>query len=150
MYKHQCGFLKGNSTEHALLQIHNTVGQALNKNKYCVGVFLDFEKAFDVVPHDILLKKLKKLGVSDTALAWFASYLSNRTQKGTTSENALLNDISVFQGTSLWPVLFLCFINYLPLATELLSVLYAYDTSGLNSDHDLLTLLTRVSMELNY
>jgi len=153
MYKHQYGFLKGKSTEHALIQILNTVGQALNENKYCVGIFLDLKKAFDVVPHDILLKKLKKLGLSDTALAWFTSYLSNRTQRvdinGTTSDSASLNDLSVFQGTSLGPVLFLCFINDLPLATELFSVLYADDTTGLDSDSDLQTLLTRVGVELN-
>jgi hypothetical protein len=153
MYKHQYGFLKGRSTEHALTQILNTVGQALNENKYCVGVFLDLKKAFDVVPHDILLKKLTKLGVSDAALTWFASYLSNRTQKvdinGTTSDSTLLDELSVFQGTSLGPILFLCFINDLPLATDLFSVLYADDTTGLDSDSDLQTLLTRVSMELN-
>jgi hypothetical protein len=55
MYKHQYGFLKGGSTEHTLTQILNTVGQALNEKKYCVGFFLDL----DEVPHDILLKKLK-------------------------------------------------------------------------------------------
>ncbi len=46
-------------------------------------------------------------------------------------------------------MLFLCFINDLPLATELFSVLYADDTTGLDSDSDLQTLLTRVGTELN-
>jgi methylaspartate ammonia-lyase len=145
-------FLKGKSTEHALLHITNKIGQALNENKYCVGVFLDLKKAFDVVPHSILLKKLEKLGITGTALAWFESYLSNRTQKvdinGHLSETALLDALSVFQGTSLGPILFLCFINDLPRATDLFSILYADDTTGLDSDTDLQTLMTRVSMEL--
>jgi methylaspartate ammonia-lyase len=39
------------------------------------------KKAFDVVPHNILLNKLKKIGITGNALHWFASYLSSRTQK---------------------------------------------------------------------
>jgi hypothetical protein len=123
-----------------------------NENKYCVGIFLDLKKAFDVIPHSILLKKLEKLGITGTALAWFESYLSNRTQKvdinGHLSETALLDALSVFQGTSLGPILFLCFINDPPRATDLFSILYADDTTGLDSDSDLQTLMTRVSMEL--
>ncbi len=48
---------------------------SLNENKYCIGIFLDLKKAFDTVPHDLLLKKLQKLGISGTALKWFSSYL---------------------------------------------------------------------------
>jgi hypothetical protein len=79
-----------------------------------VGIFLDLKKAFDVVPHSTLLKKLEKLGITGTALAWFKSYLSNRMQKvdinGNLSDTAYLDDLSVFQGTSLGPILFLCFL----------------------------------------
>jgi hypothetical protein len=140
----------GKSTEHALMHILNTVGQALNENKYCAGVFLDLKNAFDVFPHNILLKKLKKLGLSEMVIAWFSIYLSNRTQRvdinGNISDSTTLEPLSVFQGTSLGPILFLCFINDLPRATELLAFLYTDDTTGLDSDFDLLTLLTRVSM----
>jgi hypothetical protein len=52
------GFLKGRSTEHNLLQLINNIGQAINEDKYCIGLFLDLKKAFDVVPHNILINKL--------------------------------------------------------------------------------------------
>jgi hypothetical protein len=80
------------------------------------------------------------MGIIGTELLWFSNYLSNRTQRvevnGTLSESAAL-DMSVFQGTILGPTLFSCFINDLPNCTELLTVLYADDTTGLDSDSDL-------------
>ena len=67
---------------------------------------------------------------------------------GQLSDPAHLEALSVFQGTSLGPVLFLCFINDFPRATDLFTVLYADDTTGLDSDANLQTLMTRVSTEL--
>ena len=43
-------------------------------------VLLDMSKAFDSISHKILLYKLQDLGASTSAIDWFSSYLSNRTQ----------------------------------------------------------------------
>ena len=48
--------------------------------KKSVLVFLDIKKAFDIVDHDILLKKLKHFGVDAYVIKWFKSYLQNRMQ----------------------------------------------------------------------
>ena len=54
---------------------------AINDNKIIGVIFLDFRKAFGVVYHEILLKKLQTYGFGSCSLKWFSSYLSNRYQK---------------------------------------------------------------------
>jgi hypothetical protein len=151
LYEHQYGFLKGRSTEQNLLHLVNTVGQAINEDKYCIGIFLDIKKAFDVVSHDILLKKLEKLGITGISKKWFESYLADRKQRvdiqGNLSECRDLK-ISVLQGTILGPILFLVFINDLPQATYLLSRLFADDTACLASNSHLPTLIDLANTEL--
>jgi hypothetical protein len=71
LYVHQYGFLPKKSTEHNLLHVVNYISQALNDGKFCIGVFLDLKKAFDVCSHPILLKKLEKMGIRGTSLSWF-------------------------------------------------------------------------------
>jgi hypothetical protein len=79
LYAHQYGFLPNRSTEHNLLQIVNYISRALNEGNYCIGVFLDLKKAFDVCSHEILLNKLRKMGIRGTALLWFKNYLAGRS-----------------------------------------------------------------------
>ena len=53
---------------------------SLEQNKYTVGVFIDLNKAFDTVDHDILCKKLHFYGLRGVAQEWIQSYLENRKQ----------------------------------------------------------------------
>jgi len=152
LYEHQYGFQKNKSTVHSLLHLTNYVARELNERKYVVGVFLDLKKAFDVVSHDILLKKLEHLGIKEIALNWFTSYLEGRSQQvdinGSTSSMKAI-DISILQGSILGPILFLCFINDLHHVTNLLTLLFADDTAGLKAGHDLKQLITEVNVEIN-
>jgi hypothetical protein len=147
----QFGFQSGLSTEHNLLHLTNYVSKALNENKIGIGVFLDLKKAFDVVPHCILLKKLKYYGMKDNVLQWFESYLDNRSQcvdiNGKISAPKFIN-ISVMQGSVLGPLLFLIFINDLPNATILKTLLFADDACSLHSDKNLNELILKVNTEL--
>ena len=63
----------------ALLIMLENVRNALD-NDECAIVFLDFQKAFATVDHDILLNKLYNYGIRGIALEWFNSYMSNRYQ----------------------------------------------------------------------
>jgi hypothetical protein len=151
LYVHQYGFLPNRSTEHNLLQIINYISKALDEGNFCIGVFLDLKKAFDVCSHEILLKKLQKMGIRGNTYNWFKNYLSNRSQfvdiNGNKSDYLNIN-ISVIQGSILGPILFLCYINDFYTATSLFSVLFADDTTGLGKGKNLRDLTTYVNGEL--
>jgi hypothetical protein len=96
-------------------------------------------------------KKIKKMGINGTAHAWFSSYLQGRSQcvdiDGKFSEFLDL-DISVIQGSTLGPLLFLCYINDFWRCTSMFSVLFADDTTSLAKGLILNDVITYVNCEL--
>ena len=104
--------------------------------------YVDFEKAFDKVPHDLLLLKIHKMGMSGTALKLIANYLDNRKQcvKINNSRSEFRDVTSgVPQGSLLGPLLFLIYINDLPtVASESECFGYADDCKLLSTSHELL------------
>ena len=82
-------------------------------------ILTDLSKAFDTVEHNKLLIKLSKYGFDYHSIFWFNSYLSSRVQHvkvdGTLSKESHLQ-CGVPQGSVLGPVLFMIYLNDLPLA----------------------------------
>ena len=76
----QSGFRKGMSTGTCIAQFLDTVYWEIDQGGACGVLFLDLAKAFDTVSHDVLLLKLRNLGFRQTAVNWFESYLSERSQ----------------------------------------------------------------------
>ena len=56
LYKHQYGFRNKHSTSHALINITENIRKALDNDNFACGIFVDFQKAFDTVNHNILLE----------------------------------------------------------------------------------------------
>ena len=78
----QSAYRKLHRTETALVKVHNDILTDMKKQHVTVLVLLDLGAAFDIVDPSILLARLRsKLGLTGTALSWFCSYLSLRTQR---------------------------------------------------------------------
>ena len=87
---------------------------ALGNGNFACGVFIDLQKAFGTISHDIVLSKLNHYGIRGVTFNWFKSYLSERTQY-TTVNNARSEVQNIKFGISqvsiLGPLLFLIYIN---------------------------------------
>ena len=96
-------------------------------------VFIDLRKAFDVIDHELLLKKLSIYGATPSSVAWFKSYLSGRKQLitlGKTTSKQLTVKQGVSQESILGPVLFLLFLNDMPLHVQKSTMdIYTNDTT---------------------
>ena len=113
----QSAYKKHHSTESALLKVRKDISLNMDGQKVTLLILLDLSAAFDTVRHDILLDRLRsRLGVTDQALNWFTSYLSDRTQR--VAVNGGLSDIfllaqGVPQGSCLGPLLFAVYTSEL-------------------------------------
>ena len=136
IYIRQFGFRSKHSTTHALIDITNKIKEALDKNLVSCGVFVDLQKAFDTVNHEILLNKLHHYGFRGCINDWFRSYLNERKQRvtinGFESEIKLIKH-GVPQGSVLGPLLFLIYINDLNKSISFSSTYhFADDTNIIN------------------
>ena len=80
LYEKKNEFQASNSTEHAVIQIISKILDAYNENRYTLGIFIDLSKAFNIVDHDTLFKKLDMDGIKRKSLKWFRSYIINRKE----------------------------------------------------------------------
>ena len=154
---------KNCSTTTALQQMIDTWIQSLDDGKIVAALFLDLSAGFDVINHDLLLKKLERYKFTTNTMNWFKSYLTDRhqaVQVESATSPLLPVPYGVPQGSILGPLLFLIFINELPEVvkikdteedtpkdTEADMVIYADDNTPFTADKDPTVLQVKVQEE---
>ena len=153
LYSRQYGFRQNHLTTDGIMNLVGEVLKALDDKFMVLNIFIDLRKAFDTVPHKIILDKLQCLGLQGRELEWFESYMSKRRQfvsvNGTRSREMRLN-VGVQQGSLLGVLLFQLLINDLSSSLKFCrSVLYADDTTLFVMGHSLRYMKIKMQYDLN-
>ena len=110
----QHGFIKSKSIVSQLLEAHDDWTKALDANMSVDIIYFDFIKAFDKVPHTMLIKKLANIGIGNPLLFWIENFLRYRTYS-VKINNAYseyhTSNLGVPQGSVLGPILFIFYIH---------------------------------------
>ena len=138
----QHGFMNGRSTVTQLLETLDYWTASLDAGLGVDAIYLDFQKAFDSVPHQWLLNKISSYGISGIIFKWIKAFLTDSQQKviiNRAESDWAIVDRGIAQSSVLGPILFIIFINDMPGKTICPIKLFADDAKLfhiVNSEQD--------------
>ena len=154
LYKHQYGFRPKHATTHPILHFLNKCAEANNSpnKELTMSIMCDLSKAFDVISHDILLRKLEHYGIRGIAKDWLSSYLTGRKQyvefMDSKSDQSTI-ECGVPQGSILGPLLYLIYVNDIANCSESDIYSFADDTTLVINKQNIATLYQCANTEIN-
>ena len=129
-------YRKAYSSNHVLLRLIENWKKSLDNKNFVGTVLMDLSKAFDCIPHDLLVAKLHAYGLSEDTVTFIYSYLKRRKQGVKINNTESLFQIllsGIPQGSILGPILFNIFIN------DLFLFLEAVDLANFADDNTIYT-----------
>ena len=152
IYDCQFGFRSKHSSSHALINLREDIKSYMDRGYIAAGVFIDLQKAFVTVNHQILCDKLAYYGFRGKSLNLIKSFLNNRKQFVSINgfESSKLNiTCGVPQGSTLGPLLFLIYLNDLRFClNKSTSTHFADDTCLIYASKKVKTLETDLNTDL--
>ncbi len=139
LHEAQSGFRQCHTTQDVLLSTVDDWRKEIDNDQLVGSVMIDLSKAFDVVDHSILLRKLVSYGIRGSALKWFTNYFDGRRQRvviGSARSEWSIIKRGVPQGSILGPLLFTLYVNDLPHAVKECTVKQYADDTTLYSSSD--------------
>ena len=147
-----CGFRKAHSTQHAVFKLLQRWQNELDNSGLVGTILMDLSKAYDCLPHDLIIAKFEAYGLSKSSLSLLLYYLTLRTQRVKIgSSYSIWNEIKrgVPQGSILGPLLFNAFINDIFMFIEKTEICnFADDNTVYDCGEDLSNILENLKHDL--